>query len=234
MDVKKHGDPHSISLAPKKLNPFGLKRLSLLILSLIVVALSGFGCAATKEEVQSHEEAPSMMTHSGVTMMMTHAKDYVYPLSEINLENVIEENQGLKMLKENATMVHDYYRGGVQEKAEGERLMGEKKWEEAEAHFGRSNWFLKVVIDYFPDDEPYKNIYSGHVVIFLPNLIIADNQLKLMEIYSKTKKNEDIYWARRDGRAHLSRSLRSAKTKWGYRLKKDLEEKFKKEETSKN
>jgi hypothetical protein len=234
MDVKKHDDPYSISLVPKRLNPSGLKRLSLLILSLTVVALSGFGCASTKEEVQSHEEVPSMMTHSGMTMMMTHAKDYVYPLTEINLENVIEENQGLKMLKENATMVHDYYRGGVQEKAEGERLMKEEKWDEAEAHFVRSNWFLEVVVKYFPEDEPCKNVYGDHVVIFLPNLIIADNQLKLMEIYSKTKKNEDIYWARRDGRAYLSQSLRSVKTEWGYLLKKDLEEKFKKEEALKN
>jgi hypothetical protein len=234
MDIKKHDNPYSISLVPKRLNPFGLKRFSLLLFSLIVAAVPGFGCATTKEEVQAHEEAPFMMTHGGMTMMMTHAKDYVYPLTQINLQNVIEENQGLKMLKENATMVHDYYRGGVQEKAEGERLMKEEKWEEADAHFQKSNWFLKVVVDYFPDDEPCKNIYSDHVVIFLPNLLIADNQLKLMEIYSKTKKNEDIYWARRDGKAYLSRSFRSAKTEWGYRLKKDLEEKFKREETSKN
>jgi hypothetical protein len=234
MDFKKHDDPHTISIAPKRLNPSGLKRFSLLIFSLIVIALSGFGCAATKEEVQVHEEVPSMMTHSGMTMMMTHAKDYVYPLTEINLENVIEENQGLKMSKENATMVHDYYRGGVQEKAEGERLMKEEKWEEAEAHFQKSNWFLKVVVDYFPDDEACKNIYGDHVVIFLPNLLIADNQLKLMEIYSKTRKYEDIYWARRDGKAYLSRSLRAEKTEWGYLLKKDLEGKFKKEEMSKN
>jgi hypothetical protein len=160
--------------------------------------------------------------------------DYVYSLTEINLENVIEENQGLKMSKENATMVHDYYRGGVQEKAEGERLMMGERWEEAEAHFQKSDWFLKVVVDYFPDDEPCMNIYSDHAVIFLPNLLIADNQLKLMEIYSKTRKYEYIYWARRDGKAYLSRSLRSAKTEWGYRLKKDLEQEFKKEEASKN
>jgi hypothetical protein len=234
MDLKKHDDPYSISLVPKRLNPPGRKRLSLLVLSLTVVSLSGFGCAATKEEVHAHEEVPSMMTHSGMTMMMTHARDYVYSLTEINLENVIEENQGLKMSKENATMVHDYYRGGVQEKAEGERLMMGERWEEAEAHFQKSDWFLKVVVDYFPDDEPCMNIYSDHAVIFLPNLLIADNQLKLMEIYSKTRKYEYIYWARRDGKAYLSRSLRSAKTEWGYRLKKDLEQEFKKEEASKN
>jgi hypothetical protein len=236
MDIKRHDDSNSISLARKKLNPFVPKRLSLLVFSLVVVLLSGFGCAATKEEVQSHEGAPSMMTHGGMTMMMPRAndKDYVYPLAEINLNNVIEENQGLKMLRENATMVHDYYRGGVQEKAEGERLTKEKKWKEAEAHFEKSNRYLQVVVRYLPTDEPCKNIYSDQVVIFLPNLLMADNQLKLMEIYSNTKRNGDIYWARREGKGFLSRSLDRAKTEWGYRLKKDFEEKFKKEEMSKN
>jgi hypothetical protein len=218
------------------LNPSGRRRLSLLILSLIVVVVSGFGCASTEEEIQGHEEraGPSMMTHGGMAMMMTQAKDYVYPLAEINLQNVFEENQGLKMSKENATMVHDYYRGGVQEKAEGEKLMKEGEWLGAEDHFWNSISFLKVVVDYFPDDEPCKNIYGDHVVIFVPNLLMADDELKLMEIYSKTRKYEEIYWARRDGKAYLSRSLRSAKTEWGYLLKKDLEGKLKKEEMLKN
>lgn len=232
MDFKKHDDPYSISLVPKRLNHSGRRRPFLLIFPLILVALSGFGCAATKEDIQGREveTAPSMMTHGGMAMMMTHARNYVYPLNEINLDNVLEENQGLKMSRENARMVHDYYRGGVQEKAEGERLRKEEKWEEAEAHFQESNWFLKVVVDYFPDDEPCKNIYGDHTVIFLPNLLIADNQLKLMEVYSKTKRYADIYWARRDGKAYLSRSLRDSKTDWGYLLKKDFEGRFKKEE----
>ena len=58
-------------------------------------------------------------------------KNYVYPLTEINLEKVFDENRGLKVLEENATAVHDYYRGGVQEKEEGENLLKEDKWEEA-------------------------------------------------------------------------------------------------------
>jgi hypothetical protein len=109
----KRGRPEYITILSKgykKETGSGAKRLSLLIFSLIVVALSGFGCAAKKEEVQVHEEVPSMMTHGGVTTMMTHAKDYFYPLTEISLEKVIKEHQGLKMLKENATMVHNYYR----------------------------------------------------------------------------------------------------------------------------
>jgi hypothetical protein len=207
-----------------------LKRLSFLLVILIVGFL-GTRCAATQQELHPPGEmAPMMMHHGDMAFMMTHSKDYVYPLTEINLENVIQENQGLKMLKENAEMVHDYYRGGVQEKAEGERLLKEGKWEEAEAHFIKSNWYLQVVVKYFPEDDACKNIYGDHVVIFLPNLLMADNQLKLMEIYSKTKRNEDIYWARRDGKTYLSQSLHSAKTEWGYQLKKDFKETLKKEE----
>lgn len=212
----------------------GLKRL-LFLLFIFMVGFFGSRCVATKEELHaSGEMGPMIRSHGDMTMMMPRGKYYVYPITEINLEKVIEENQGLKMLKENATMVHDFYRGGVQEKAEGERLMKEAKWEEAEAHFEKANWFLEIVVKYFPEDEACKNIYGDHIIIFLPNLLIADNGLKLMEIYCKTKRNENIYWARRDGRTYLSRSLRSVKTEWGYRLKKDLEEKFKKEETSKN
>jgi hypothetical protein len=211
----------------------GLKRLSFLLF-IFVAGFLGTRCAATKEQLHGPGEMASTMTHSGIPMTMPHAKDYVYPLTEINLENVIEENRGLKILKENATMVHDYHRGGVQEKAEGERLMKERKWEEAEAHFEESNEYLKVVVKYLPEDEACKNIYGDHVVIFLPNLLMADNQLKLMEIYSKTKKSEDIYWARRDGRAYLSRSLDSVKTEWGFRLEKEFEKKFKGEGASKN
>jgi hypothetical protein len=233
MDIQDNEEPHSISSGRKGMSQIGLKRLSFLLL-IFIVGFFGYRCAATKEGLYAPGEmAPRMMNHGGKPFMMTHSKDYVYPLTEINLENVIGENQGLKMLQENATMVHDYYRGGVQEKAEGERLMKEEKWGEAEAHFEKSNWFLKVVVRYFPKDEACKNIYGDHVVIFLPNLLIADNQLKLMEIYSKTKKNEYIYWTRRNGKAYLSRSLKSVKTEWGYRLKKDLKEKFKKEKSLK-
>ena len=97
----------------------------------------------------------------------TYPKDYVHPITEINLEKVVKENQGLKVLVENATTVHDYYRGGVQEKAEGEKLFKEGKWQEAQIPFEKSNRFLQVVLRYLPEDEAYRNIYGDHVVIFL-------------------------------------------------------------------
>ncbi len=182
------------------------------------------GCATTHEEemMPMHEAMPM---EEGMAMMKTYPKDYVFPLSEINLEKVIEENRGLKVLKENATTVRDYYRGGVQEKEEGERLLKEENWEEAMSHFIKSNRFLEVVLDYLPKDEPYRNIYGHHVVIFMPNLLIADNHLKLIEIYKKLKMDEsDIYWTKKSGKRYLARSIRSVKTEWALQIEKGLEE----------
>lgn len=178
------------------------------------IGLLGTRCATPKEE----------HVHGDVTPVKTYPKDYVHSLTEINLEKVIDENRGLKVLEENARTVHDYYRGGVQEKAEGEKLMKEGKWEEARTHLEKSNRFLHVVLDYFPKDKAYWNLYGDHVVIFLPNLLIADNYLKVVRIYHKLKMDDEVYWAARDGKKFLSFSLRSVKTEWGFQIKKGFEE----------
>ncbi len=68
------------------MNQFGLKKISYLIFILIFGFL-GTRCATPQKELRT------------------------YPLTEINLEKVFHENQGLKVLEENATMIHDYYRG---------------------------------------------------------------------------------------------------------------------------
>ena len=167
----------------------------------------------------------AMPTQEGMAMMKAYPKDHIFPLSEINLEKVIEENRGYKVLKENATTVRDYYRGGVQEKEEGERLLKEEKWEEAISHFIESDRFLEVVVDYLPKDEPYRNIYGDHYITYMPNLLVADNQLKLTKIYKKLKmSSDDIYWTKKKGRGYLARSLRYAKTEWAFQIKKELEE----------
>ena len=152
-----------------------MKRVSLKgVLSLmfiLIIGLLGTRCATPKEGLK------------------TYPKDYVHPLTEINLEKVFAENRGLKVLEENATKVHDFYRGGVQEKEEGESLLKEGKWEEARKHLEKSNRFLRVVVKYLPEDEAHRDIYEGQTVIFLPNLLMADNDLKLVTIY-KNMKNE--------------------------------------------
>jgi hypothetical protein len=190
------------------------KRIFCLLL-VMILGLLGTRCTASKEELHAHGD---------LAPVKTYPKDYVHPMIDINLDKVIQENRGLKVLEENATTVHDYYRGAVQEKAEGERLLREGKWEEAFTHFGTSNRFFRVVLRYLSEDEAYRNIYGDHVVIFLPNLLMADNYLKLITVYQKTGKDNHVDEAERNGKEYLSRSLGSVKTEWAFQIQKEFEE----------
>lgn len=183
------------------MNPFDLKKISYLILVLIVGFL-GTRCATQKAELKT------------------------YPLTEINLEKVFHENRGLKVHPDNATMIHDYYRGGVQEKEEGEKLMKEGKWEEARKHLEESNRYLRVVAKYLPNDEAYRNVYGDVMVIFLPNLLRADTDLKLVTVYKNLGNDRGIADVKSDGENCLAESLRSVQTEWAYQIKKRFEDEF--------
>ena len=181
------------------MNRTDLKKISYLIFILIFGFL-GTRCATPREELKT------------------------YPLTEINLEKVFNENRGLKVMEENATAVHDYYRGGVQEKEEGESLIKESRWEEARIHLEKSNRFLRVVLKYLPEDEAHRDIYEGQTVIFLPNLLMADNDLKLVTVYKNMKNDNKVAEARGNGQQYLAESLKSVKTEWAYQVKKGLED----------
>ena len=181
-----------------------LKKIWFLIFILIFGFL-GTRCAAPKEEVK------------------THPKDYVYALKEINLEKVFIENRGLRVLEENATTVDDYYRGGVQEKEEGEKLLKENRWEEARIHLDKSNRFLRVVLKYLREDEANRNIYGEQMIIFLPNLLIADNDLKLVTDYMTLKNVDKATQAKAEGQLYLAESLKSVKTEWANQISKGFE-----------
>ncbi len=192
------------------MNRIDLKKVTYII----CILLFGFvetRCVAPNKELQ---ETPDK----------TYPKNYVYPLTEINLEKVFNENHGLKVLAENATMVHDYYRGGVQEKEEGEGFLNEGKWEEARDHLEKSNQFLGVVLRYLPEDEAQRNIYGDHGVIFLPNLLIADNNLKLITVYKGLRSDDKAARAKNDGEYYLVESLKSVKTEWANQIKKGFED----------
>ena len=97
------------------MNRTHFKKIGYLVL-ILIVAFLGTRCAT-----DTHRQEPTAKTYP---------KDYLHSLKEINLEKVYGENRGLKVLEENATTAHDYYRGGVQEKEEGETLMKAGKWNE--------------------------------------------------------------------------------------------------------
>ena len=137
---------------------------------------------------------------------------------------MFSENRGLKVLEENATTAFDYYRGGVQEKEEGEKLIKENRWEEARRSLEKSNRFFRVVLKYLPEDEANRNIYGEQMVIFLPNLLIADNDLKLMTVYKNLKEDERAVQAKTEGQLYLAESLKSVKTEWAAQIKKGFED----------
>ena len=187
------------------MNRIDLKKIGCLLL-ILIFGFWGTRCATPKEELK------------------TYPKDYVHPLTEINLEKVFQENRGLKVVEENATTAHDYYRGGVQEKEEGEKLMKESRWEEARIHLEKSIRFLLVVLKSLPEDEAYRNIYGEQVMIFLPNLLIADNDLKLITVYKNLKIDEKAVQAKTEGQLYLAESLKSVKTEWAAQIKKGFED----------
>jgi hypothetical protein len=190
------------------MNRIHLKKISYLVFILI------FGFLEARCATDAHKEE-----------VKTYPKDYVHPLKEIHLEKVFQENRGLKVIEENATTAHDYYRGGVQEKEEGEKLVRENRWEEAGKHLEKSNRFLRFVLKYLPEDEAYRNIYGEQVIIFLPNLLIADNDLKLVTVYRNLKNDDKATQVKAEGQRHLAESLKSVKTEWAYQIKKGLEDK---------
>jgi len=178
----------------------------------ILIVLLGWmaaGCATSGEELR------------------TVIRNEVYPATEINLEKVYGENRGLIILEENATMIHDCYRGGVQRKEEGERLTKEGRWDEARVQLEKSNRFLRIVLKYLPEDEAYRTLYGDQTAIFLPNLLIADNDLKLIAVYRNLGKDDKVAEARSDGQFYLAESLKTVRTEWGYAIKKDFEDESK-------
>ena len=177
----------------------------------LIIGFWGTRCVAPNEELRG-------------TPNKVYPRDYVHPLTEINLEKVFNENRGLTVLEENATTVHDYYRGAVQEKEEGERLIKESKGEEARIHLEKSNKFLLVVLKYLSEDEAYRNIYGDQVVIFLPNLLTADNYLKLITVYKSMGRDDKAADAKGHGEFYLDESLKTVKTEWAYQIKKRFEE----------
>ena len=191
------------------MNRINLKKILYLIFILIFGFLV-FRCATPTD------------THKGE--LKTVPKDYVHPLKEINLEKVFSENRGLKVMEENATTADDYYRGGVQEKEEGEKRMKENRWEEARIHLEKSNRFLRVVLKYLPEDEANRNVYGEQTIIFLPNLLIADNDLKLITVYKNLKDDGKATEAKAEGQHYLALSLKSVKTEWANQIKKGFED----------
>ena len=191
------------------MNRIHFKNLSCLAF-IVIFAFFGTRCAT-----DTHKHEPTAKTYP---------KDHLHTLEEINIEKVYGENRGLKVFEENATTAHDYYRGGVQEKEEGEGLMKSGQWNDARLHLEKSNRLLRVVLKHLPEDDAYLNVYGEQTIIFLPNLLIADNDLKLVTVYKNLKNDHKASEVRKEGQLYLAESLKTVKTEWAHQLKKGFED----------
>ena len=62
------------------------------------------------------------------------------------------------------------------------------------------------------------------MIIFLPNLLIADNNLKLITVYKNLKNDDKAAEAKAEGLQFLVESQKSVKTEWANQIKKGFED----------
>ena len=146
----------------------------------------------------------------------------VVPLSKVNLEAVLEEQEGMEIVWGDAKEVRDFYRGGVQQKAKAEEKYREKFYPLALGLYERSNEFFLVVLDYIKEDSCEYVLFEGTSILFLPNLLMADNYLKSGRILKEMGRDSS---ARRDWKSALEsvqKSLQCERTEWGLEIEKEL------------
>jgi hypothetical protein len=146
----------------------------------------------------------------------------VIPLGKANLQAVLDEQEGLEMLWENAKDLRDFYRGGVQKKAEAEKKFREKDYPEALKLYDSSDEFLLVVIKNNNQDDAEFPLYEGASILFFPNLLMADNKLKMGLILREMGHESAAQRKWKEALPYIEQSLRSERTEWGLSLQQKV------------
>jgi hypothetical protein len=144
------------------------------------------------------------------------------PLQQANLEAVIEENEGLDVTPENAKEVRDFYRGGVQQKAKAERKYQEKNYPVAMKLYLSSNESFSKLLEYLDEDAADYNLFEGTSILFFPNLLLADNNLKMGRICDAQERKRPAYRHWKRALSWVKHSLKSERTEWGLALQDEL------------
>ena len=176
-------------------------REKLFFLSLIAALIVFPGCAGV---IPITGESPSL------------------PVQKANLKMVLEENMGLEIVWEDAKDARDFYRGGVQQKAKAEKKLQEKAYAEAMKFFQASNDFLGRMLQFMNEDCASYTLYEGADILFFPNLLMADNHLKMGIISRETGRESAATrnWKKAQDFAH--KSLLSERTEWGLSLEQEI------------
>ena len=146
----------------------------------------------------------------------------VVPLSKANLEAVLEEQEGLEIVWQDAQEVRDFYRGGVQQKAKAEQKYRAKSYPQALDLYDKSNEFLLVVLKYINHDSCEYVLFEGTSILFLPHLLMADNYLKTGRILKEMGRDSSAQRKWKSALQCIQRSLHCEQTEWGLEIEKEL------------
>jgi len=156
----------------------------------------------------------------GVTPIVTEKAPI--PLQKANQEQVLAENEGLRIVWEDAKDGRDFYRGGVQQKADAEKQFREKAYTEALKSYQASNDFFTKLLQYLPEDMAEYTLYEGTDILFFPNLLMADNYLKMGLIQRERGREGPAQSNWKKAQSFVQKSLQSEKTEWGLSLEKEI------------
>jgi len=144
------------------------------------------------------------------------------PLVEANLEMVFEENEGLEINPEDAKEIRDFYRAGVQRKALAEKRLRENAHPEALKFYQESCDLFATVLKYLDEDAVEFPCFEGASILFFPNLLAADNHLKMGKIQKTMGREGPAQRNWKKALAFARQSLSSEKTAWGLSLQEEI------------
>jgi hypothetical protein len=144
------------------------------------------------------------------------------PLKEASLEMVFEENEGLEVNPEDAKEIRDYYRAGVQKKALAEKQYEAKAYPAAMKLFQESCDLLSTVLTHIDEDTVAFPCFEGTNILFFPNLLAADNHLKMGKIQKTMGRETPAQRSWKRALLSVRQSLRSEKTEWGLNLQQEI------------
>jgi hypothetical protein len=146
----------------------------------------------------------------------------VISLKKANLKAVLEEQEGLEITWEDAKDLRDFYRGGVQRKAMAEAELREKNYAKALNFYDSSDEFLRFVLGHDDQDSAEYFLFGETSILFFPNLLMADNDLKTGQILWEMGRESAAHHKWMQARHFLHKSLLSEPTEWGLSLQREL------------
>jgi len=144
------------------------------------------------------------------------------PVQKAHFKMVLEENEGLEIVWEDAKDARDFYRGGVQQKAKAEKKLQEKAYPEAMKIYQNSNDFLTRMLQFMNEDCASYTLYEGTDILFFPNLLMADNYLKMGIIAQETGREGVATRNWKKAQDFVHKSLLSERTEWGLSFEQEI------------